>query len=494
MPFATLAKRTRNAIVRGPQSIRTKLTLWYLLSLAAALALFAALVFSARAQTIDDEADAVLQAHVQRLVRDLRAPLLELDVVDALVEDSHLSREPVTVRERSGTALFRSPAFPVLPGPAETQCASAARAGTDLVTVRDRTGVPYRVATAVLDRAGASPLVVQLATSTAPVRLALRELALALTIGVLVVLSAASYGGSFIARRALKPVEDIDARVRAIQASSLSDRLDIHTGSVELDGLVATLNAMLDRIETSMRGARRFAADASHELQTPIAAMRMVVDLCGQGGDGGARACAMAADLAADVDRLSALVRDLRLLALADGGHLIDQAEDVDLTLLVHECADIVRAVAEPRRVTVAVDVLSDVVVDGSARHLGRALLNLAQNAVRYSPDGSSIQITVGRLDQEAVVAMVDEGCGIPADDLPHIFERFYRADPARARDTGGSGLGLAIADQIIRSHGGRLEVTSAVGVGSTFLMFLPYRTAVDCPAPAIHRDSINAR
>jgi len=470
MPFATLAKRTRNAIVRGPQSIRTKLTLWYLLSLAAALALFAALVFSARAQTIDDEADAVLQAHVQRLVRDLRAPLLELDVVDALVEDSHLSREPVTVRERSGTALFRSPAFPVLPGPAETQCASAARAGTDLVTVRDRTGVPYRVATAIL------------------------ELALALTIGVLVVLSAASYGGSFIARRALKPVEDIDARVRAIQASSLSDRLDIHTGSVELDGLVATLNAMLDRIETSMRGARRFAADASHELQTPIAAMRMVVDLCGQGGDGGARACAMAADLAADVDRLSALVRDLRLLALADGGHLIDQAEDVDLTLLVHECADIVRAVAEPRRVTVAVDVLSDVVVDGSARHLGRALLNLAQNAVRYSPDGSSIQITVGRLDQEAVVAMVDEGCGIPADDLPHIFERFYRADPARARDTGGSGLGLAIADQIIRSHGGRLEVTSAVGVGSTFLMFLPYRTAVDCPAPAIHRDSINAR
>jgi len=307
------------------------------------------------------------------------------------------------------------------------------------------------------------------------------------------VVSVASYGGSFIARRALRPVETINARVRAIQATSLGERLEVRTGSDELDGLVATLNGMLDRIEISIRSARRFAADASHELQTPIAALRTAVDVCVCGSRTAAECRAVAADLGTDLDRMSTLVRDLRLLALADGGHLLDRVEPVDLTALVQECCDIVRALAEPKGIVVAVDVLSDIVVDGSALHLRRALLNLTQNAVRYSADGSTVVITVTRLDGEAVLAVADEGCGIAADDLPHIFERFYRADPARARDTGGSGLGLSIADQIVRSHGGRIEVTSAVGGGSTFLVFLPFATASDCPPRRDLPETINA-
>ena len=121
-----------------------------------------------------------------------------------------------------------------------------------------------------------------------------------------------------------------------------------------------------------------------------------------------------------------------------------------------------------------SLDIVADATVSGSALHVRRALLNVMQNAVRYSPDGSSVAITAGVSGDEAVVAIADQGCGISDEDLPHIFERFYRADPARARDTGGSGLGLAIADQIVRSHGGRIEVTSALGNGSTFLVFLP--------------------
>src|SRR5439155_25953094 len=151
-------------------------------------------------------------------------------------------------------------------------------------------------------------------------------------------------------------------------ASSLADRLDVRTGSEELDGLVVTLNAMLDRIEMSVHGARRFAADASHELQTPIAAMRTALDVCMRAGRDASDYTSMASDLAADLDRLSSLVRDLRLLALADAGHLIDRVEAVDLTLLVHECCEIVRAIAAPKHDAGSGDVLSDIVIDGSAR------------------------------------------------------------------------------------------------------------------------------
>jgi len=242
-----------------------------------------------------------------------------------------------------------------------------------------------------------------------------------------------------------------------------------------------------------MHGARRFAADASHELQTPIAAMRAAVDMCLRDESGKADHSGLAAELALDLDRLSAMVRDLRLLALADAGHLLDRVELVDLNAVVQDCCDIVRAIAEPRDIAVSVDVLGTVTVEGSALHLRRALLNIAQNAVRYSSDGSAVHLTVGRVDGEAVVIVVDEGCGISREDLPHIFERFYRADPARARDTGGSGLGLAIADQIVRSHRGRTEVSSVVGEGSTFAVFLPAVSLSDASAALESRQTMNA-
>jgi len=457
-----------------PSSIRTQLTLWYLVALGAALGAFAIFVYSVRAQALRQEADADLQVHAEHLVHDLRPALLELDVADALASTPQIRAEPFVVRQRSGAVVFRSAAFPQLSAASEAVTAHAARTGDTLIETIDRAGRPLHVTTAVADRTGAEALALQVAASTAETDAALRQFAWQLTFWYVVVLGAASFGGSFIARRALEPVDTINEQVRAIQASSLAERLAVRTGSRELDGLASTLNGMLDRIETSMHGARRFAADASHELQTPIAALRTAIEVCVCGGrpEGGCEG--VSADLAAELDRLSTLVRDLRLLALADAGHLLDRVDTVDMTTVVKECCDIVRAIAEPKDIAVSLDVLAETAVSGSALHVRRALLNLMQNAVRYSADGSIVAITSGRIGDDAFVAIVDQGCGIAPDDLPHIFERFYRADPARARDTGGSGLGLAIADQIVRSHGGRIEVTSAVGRGSTFAVFVP--------------------
>jgi len=459
-----------------PRSIRAQLTLWYLLTMAGALAAFAVLVFAARERTLYREADAELEIDAQRLAAELQPKLLEtIDLADALAEDRSLAARPIVVRERQGALIYRSPAFPATAGAAEAATADAARAGDQFHTIEDRDGNDFRVATVVVARTGAAPIVVQTAAPTAPVRSALRQLVLAMLLWSGIVLAAASYGGRFIARRALQPVDAIVARVRAIASTDRRERLDVRGGSEELDRLVDTLNGMLDRLETSMQGARRFAADASHELQTPIAAMRAALDAClGDNRASIARFREVADDLVDDLERLSALVRDLRLLALADAGHLLDRVERIDLGALAVECCEVVHAAAEPRGVIICIESERDVVVCGNPLHLRRALLNVAHNAVRYSPDGATVHLTVRHVAGEAVVGIADAGCGIRSQDLPHIFERFYRADKARARETGGTGLGLAIASQIVRSHGGRIDVSSAVDAGSTFVVRLP--------------------
>jgi two-component system sensor histidine kinase BaeS len=330
------------------------------------------------------------------------------------------------------------------------------------------------VLTVVVNRPGAEALRVQVAASTAAVRAELAREATMMALGIAVVLAIAGIGSAVTARRALAPVDEIVARVRRIQAQRLSERLDVKAESSELSRLVVTLNEMLDRIETSVRAARRFAGDSSHELQTPLAAMRAAVESCLAGDRPADDYRAMAGDLLAELARLSMLIRDLRLLALADAGYIVTSPEPVDLAALTLECCEVARAIAEDAHVLVDVAIDAHPMVSGSALHLRRVLLNLTENAIKYSPPGSTVAVSVRLENGEAVAAVRDQGCGISPADLPFIFQPFYRADPARARATGGSGLGLTIADQVTRAHGGRLDVSSASGSGATFTVRLP--------------------
>jgi two-component system, OmpR family, sensor kinase len=459
----------------GLRSVRARLTFWYLLTLGVSLVGFAVFVYVLRAGTLVRELDIELTAGAHRFAEELRPALLELDVAGRLSAEPRAWHVPVVVRTRPGVVLFRAPAFPQLAWAAERDLSVAARAALPAaVTVRDRTGARFRVASTVVERPGADPLLVQVAAPTEPVRAALRQLALAMAFCIAVVLLLARHGSGFTARQALAPLDDIVARVEAIQAHAPGERLVVRAGSDETDRLVATLNRMLDRIEGSIRSARRFAADASHELQTPLAAIRAGVE--GWLRDPAMRDAdrAIASELLVEAERLSELVRDLRLLALAESGQLLHGIARVDLSELTRDCCEIVRALAEPKQIRVDARVGTAISIAGSAPHLRRAVLNLAVNAVRYSPEGSSVALTLRRAGSSAVLSVDDEGCGISTADLPHIFEPFYRADSARARETGGSGLGLAIVDQIVRLHGGRVEVLSAPGHGSRFSVYLP--------------------
>jgi len=457
-----------------PSSVRTRLTFWYLLTLAGVLLVFASVVLAIRAQAIDRELDADLEVRTLRLVSDLRPVLLSLNVSQGLEENTQAMSAAIAVRVGLGGVVFRSTRFPALSEGGEREMLATARDGGGLLTVEDLTGSSVRIATVSLARQGTEPVVVHMAAPAYQVQPVMGQFALAIAAIVLVVLGVAAYGSSVTARRALAPVDEIVARVKDVQASQLGERLDVHPDTEELDRLVRMLNDMLERLDTSMRSARRFAADASHELQTPIAAMRAAVELCLRNGRRLEDYQAMAPDLLAAIDRLSALVRDLKTLALADAGDAGGPGEVVSTGTLVQECGEITRALAEAREIRVEATTVADASVIVSATQLRRVILNLAQNAIRYSPDGSRIELVAGVQGTEAVIAVTDQGSGVAAEDLPHIFEPFYRADPARARDTGGSGLGLAIAEQLVRAWSGRIDVSSTPGVGSTFSVRLP--------------------
>ncbi len=456
-------------------SVRGRLTFWYLLTLSASLSGFAVFVFLVRAHTLYRELDADLKIRAHQLASDLRPAMLSLNVAIALARDPRARDVPIIVRTAPDAPAFHSPSFPPLDWRGERQLADAARRGTPLVTVvGDPRRGALRVATLTVDRPGAEAVFMQVAAPTAPVEGTLGQLAGTLILAIMLVLLVAAYGSGVTARRALAPVDEIVNRARQIQANRLGERLEIHGGTDELDHLVATLNEMLDRIEASVRSARRFAADASHELQTPLAAMRTIVEMCAREGRGVGDYQAMAADLLDEIDRLRVLVQDLRLYTSAEAGRLLEDAVPVDLADITGECCEIARAFAEEKQIGLEEVVRDRPLITGSAVQLRRVILNLVQNAVRYSPPSSIISISVGSEDGHAILTVHDQGCGIERADLPHIFELFYRADAARSRDTGGTGLGLAIVDQIVRAHGGRVDVESTPGKGSTFAVHLP--------------------
>ncbi|MDP2322210.1 MAG: HAMP domain-containing sensor histidine kinase [Acidobacteriota bacterium] len=457
-----------------PKSVSTRLTLWYLLTLGASLAALAILVYAVRARTAYLEFDAQLDGRAHQLVSEYRSALLSLDLAGGIERDRRAAAIPFVVREVPGRPLFQSPAFPHFGSGGESQLGAAARSGAHFVTAADRDGVAQRIVTLIVERPGAEALAIQLAAPRSDVAASLRHRGLGMALAIALVLAIAAVGSTVTARRALAPVETIVERARQIQARQLSERLDIEAGSDELDRLVQTLNEMLDRIETSFRVTRRFAADASHELQTPLAAMRAAVEVTRRQDPGAAAWPDMAADVLAEIDRLSALVKDLRLLALADAGYLLSTCEIVDLAAVAADCCEIARLEAAERQVAIDLQIVDRPVIEGSTLHLRRVFLNLVENAIRYSSAGGRVSIRITQQGHHVIASVEDRGCGIDVADLPHVFEPFYRADPARARETGGTGLGLAIADQVVRAHGGRIDVSSQPGAGSTFRVLLP--------------------
>jgi len=302
----------------------------------------------------------------------------------------------------------------------------------------------------------------------------LRELVVVLGVGFPVALGLAGFGGYFLARRALLPVSSITQRARTITAENLSARLPIENADDEIGELAAVFNQTLERLESSFSQLRRFTADASHELRTPLTAIRSV-------GEVGLRERRHEADyreiigsMLEEVDRLSRLIDSLLTLTRADAGHVQIHPERIDIGNLVQEVSRYLSALAEEKGQTVEVATAAGLFCDADRLVLRQAIINVVDNAIKYSQRGAHIRLTGSRSAESIVVEVSDNGAGIDPEHHERIFDRFYRVDQARSRHLGGAGLGLAIAKWAVTANGGSIKIDASVDIGSKFQIRLP--------------------
>jgi heavy metal sensor kinase len=304
----------------------------------------------------------------------------------------------------------------------------------------------------------------------------LHELLVAILIGLPIALAISALGGYSLARRALRPVEEICEQAQTISAERLGRRLPVENPHDELGHLARVLNDLLARLETSFEQMRRFTADASHELRTPLTAIRSVGEGALRGRDVNPAGRDVIGSMLEEVERLTTLVDALLTLSRAEGGHISLRLESVALLDLAREVASHLSVLAEDKQQQI--DLRSDdglAPVEADRAVLREAFINLLDNAIKYSPEGARISVRLhGDAGRAACVDISDQGPGIPPEHRERIFERFYRIDKARSREMGGAGLGLAIAKWAIDVHGGSIQVDSRPGEGSTFRVTLP--------------------
>jgi heavy metal sensor kinase len=290
-----------------------------------------------------------------------------------------------------------------------------------------------------------------------------------------VILTLALGGGLWLGRRALAPVARITQDARAITESNLSARLAVPDSRDELQKLSETLNDMLDRIEQSFTRTRQFTADASHELRAPMTLIHTAAEYSLRRERSREDLVDSMRKILTESQRTAAIIDDLLLLARGDAGQEPSGLELVDAVPVLREATEQGKVIAADRNIDVTLQLEAEALpVKANEPRLRRLLLILVDNALKYTPPGGRVTLTGRAEPHEVTITVVDTGKGIAPDDLPHVFERFWRADKVRSREAGGTGLGLAIARQIAELHGARIDVASELGRGSAFTVRLP--------------------
>jgi heavy metal sensor kinase len=308
---------------------------------------------------------------------------------------------------------------------------------------------------------------------TEDIKQALDRLLHTLMIAVPLTLVAAGGGGVFLARRALKPVDEMTQKARSIEESDLSQRIEVKTKD-ELGRLASTLNEMFGRLEKAFKRQKQFTSDASHELRAPLAIIEAESTLTLQKDRPRNDYRKSLETISQEAHRMARIVDQLLALARTESGEEKLSLRKVNLSRLVSKLGSDVEMLCRDRGLNYELGQMESLVVKGDRTKLRQLFLNILDNAIKYTPSGGKVSVSVHPEGEMAVVSVCDTGIGIPPEDLPHIFERFYRVDKARSRSEGGSGLGLAIAQRIAEMHGGRIEAESKIGAGSTFRVYLP--------------------
>ena len=484
------------------QTIRGRLTAWYSIALALTLAAFAAVLYGARRgasyQDLDQriQSEAALTGGILAESYRARGVLVRGDTAGrpVLIPDLAALLEAVPdyliITARDGSLLFASPDARALTFQQVEQLrlvAAAPISGRTSGALRLEPDGPklhyaLRYVTDAGPQFGAILAGANLRTAELSAEQLLSTIALILPLGLV----AALLMGSWIARRALAPVDRIITEVREItDGRSLHRRLAEPMVKDELGRLTETLNQMMTRLERSFAALRRFTADASHELKTPLTVLRAGVERAITMPSLPSEALAALEETLQEINRMTELVEALLMLARADEGTAPLHRETVDLRAIVEETGETGELLAAAAGVNMEVATPADpVIVPVDASRIRQLILNLLTNAVKYTPAGGSVRLQLGPSNGRVTLTVADSGVGIAPGDLPHIFDRFWRADSARTRtgERSGTGLGLAICKWIAEAHGGTIDVQSRPGRGTTFTVTLPRETTAPTP------------
>ncbi len=332
---------------------------------------------------------------------------------------------------------------------------------------------PYRVITTFLPIQAHPGFIIQMGTHLKFVRKSLSNFRSNMLVTFPLLILLGSLGGWFLARESLSPIGYIVSRAKNITHENLSERLVLKGTGDEMDELIQTINEMIARLDDSFKRLAEFTADASHELKTPICALKGEAEVLlskartiEEHQEGLAR-------FIERFDYMNRMINDLILLSKADATQAEFKMSPLRLDLLIHDLVSLFKILAEQKGLTLKIGLLEEVKVVGDKVRLQQLFTNLIENAIKYTPQGS-IQIDLEKDKGTAVIKIRDTGIGIPKEEHENIFKRFYRVDKSRSQETGGVGLGLSIAQWIAQAHQGKIEVESELNKGSTFTLYLP--------------------
>lgn len=479
----------------APLGIRQQLMLWYSAVFAVLLLLSAALFYARFQATLASSLDTALQLQAQQIAGDI-TPNIDgtLTIQDATIElpgfdpRDHLQHLPpadvnlgmlARVLTADGQPFRTTPAFRTLVVPAESVTQPLhGQPWQGNVTTAD--GQPVRLYSRALTQDGKIFGVVQVGTTLSLVNAVLFTVGTELLIIFPLVLVLGALVSFWLASRAFAPMKRVIQAARAIKAGDLRQRVPLPRAQDEVFQLTLTLNEMIDSLEQTFVRQRRFVADASHELRTPVAVIRSKTDLALLQVFPPEDYVSIFRAIHTEAERLGRLISDLLALARADEGQVRLELEVVQLDQLVEAVAATMQPPAVQHGVTLEVTKAEPVSVLGDEARLMQVVMNLLENAIRFTNPGGYVFVVVHAKQAQACLVVSDAGIGIAKEHQPYLFGRFYQIDPARIGAEGGnSGLGLAIVDWIVKAHGGSIQVESQVGQGSTFTVLLPLHVAI---------------
>ena len=460
-------------------SLRVRLTLWYGTALAGILILFAVALYAEMAGALKDQVDRSLEEAASAAIRSLEERrfgpfLLFEDLSEDFPELATLDKF-FQIFGPSGKITIKSPNIINRDIPLSRNALEAALNGqTTLESARFQGESPLRLISVPVRHGGALVNVVQVGTSLQSVEETLHRLLLILLVTVPVALLVALAGGWLLAGWALRPVDTITLAAQRIADGDLTQRLTVPPAHDEIGRLSATFNDMIARLEASFRQVRQFSTDASHELRTPLTVLKGETELALRRPRSVEDYRQVLESSLEEIDRMARIVDELLFLSRADLGEIKMESKPVRLDGLVEDVRHQAEVLGQEQEVRIVVGTVAAATVAGDELRLRELLLNLVDNAVKYSFKGGRVELNLVIENQTAHLSVADAGIGIGPEDQVHIFQRFYRSDQARAHAKEGTGLGLAICKWIVEAHRGTIEVKSEAGKGTTFIVIMP--------------------